>query len=135
MLAPSQPANAMVATSIINKRWRQVDSQRSRPLLINVCQHTEGELMIQSTRAGLRRCHLAFAVANFLLNRRFVTATVGNCSDCWKLRRVARNMTENVLSILIVMFSVQLQQTEISDRKLFIFQHGSTEVKNKQLSL
>ena len=31
-------------------------------------------------------------------------------------------MTENALSILIVIFSVQLQQTEISDRKLFIFQ-------------
>ena len=31
---------------------------------------------------------------------------------------------ENALSILIVIFSVQLQQTEISDRKLFIFQHG-----------
>ena len=30
-------------------------------------------------------------------------------------------MTENTLSILIVNFSVQLQQTEISERKLFIF--------------
>ena len=65
-------------------------------------------------------------------------------SNCWKLRhlleaavsagrleveaatgcRQARNMTENALSILIVILSVQLQQTEISDRKLFIFQHG-----------
>ena len=46
--------------------------------------------------------------------------------DCWTLRRVAgeaHNMTENALSIFII-FSVQLQQTEISDRKLFIFQHG-----------
>ena len=46
--------------------------------------------------------------------------------NCWKLRRVAgkaRNMTENALSILII-FSKQLQQTETSDRKLFIFQHG-----------
>ena len=34
-------------------------------------------------------------------------------------------MMENVLSILIIIFSVQLQQTEISDRKLFIFQHGT----------
>ena len=34
-------------------------------------------------------------------------------------------MMENALSILIVIFSVQLQQTEISDRKLFIFQHGT----------
>ena len=40
-----------------------------------------------------------------------VTATAGGCSDCWKLRRVAskaRNMTENKLSILIVIFSIQL---------------------------
>ena len=54
--------------------------------------------------------------------------TVGSCGDCWKLRRVfgkALTMTENVLSILIVIFSVQLQQTETSDRKLCIFQHGS----------
>ena len=36
-----------------------------------------------------------------------VMATVGGCSDCWKLQRVAgeaRNMTENALSILIVIF-------------------------------
>ena len=36
-----------------------------------------------------------------------VTATAGGCSDCWKLRWVAgeaRNMTENALSILIVIF-------------------------------
>ena len=33
-------------------------------------------------------------------------------------------MTENALSILIVIFSVQLQQTEISERKLFIFHLG-----------
>ena len=32
-------------------------------------------------------------------------------------------MTENVHSILII-FSVQLQQTETSDRKLSIFQHS-----------
>ena len=83
--------------------------------------------MTQSTRAGLGRRHLAFAVANSLLNRRFATATVGSCDDCWKLRRVAgkaRNMTKNAISISIVIFFVQLQQTEISDRKLFIFQHG-----------
>ena len=30
-------------------------------------------------------------------------------------------MTENALSILSVILSVQLQQTEISERKLFIF--------------
>ena len=33
-------------------------------------------------------------------------------------------MTENALSILIIIFSVELQQTEISVRKLFLFQHG-----------
>ena len=44
-------------------------------------------------------------------------------SNCWKLWRVAgeaRNMTENDLSILIVIFFVQLQQTVPSDRKLCI---------------
>ena len=53
-----------------------------------------------------------------------VTATAGSCGDCWNLRRVAgeaRNMTENALSILIVIFSLQLQQTETSDRKLCFF--------------
>ena len=52
-------------------------------------------------------------------------ATSGSCGDCWKLRRVAGkayNMIEKALSILIVIFSIQLQQTETSDRKLFIFQ-------------
>ena len=70
---------------------------------------------------------IAFAVVNCVLNRRFAAVTVGSCSDCWRLRQVAdeaRNITENALSILIVIFSLQLQQTEISDRKLFIFQHG-----------
>ena len=50
--------------------------------------------------------------------------TVGSCGDSWKLRRVAgeaSNMSENALSILIVIFSAQLQQKEISERKLFIF--------------
>ena len=78
--------------------------------------------------AGIGRRHLAFAVANCVLNRRFAAVTVGSrsCGDSWKLRRVAgkaRNMMENALFILIIIFSVQLQQTEISDRKLFIFQH------------
>ena len=44
-----------------------------------------------------------------------------------KLRRIAgeaHNMIENALYILIVIFSIQLQQTEISERKLFIFHHG-----------
>ena len=35
-------------------------------------------------------------------------------------------MMENALSILIVIFSVQLQQTEISERKRFIFHRGHT---------
>ena len=94
----------------------------------SINKHTANELTIQPTRAGLGRCHFAFAVANCLLNRRFATATVGSRGVCWKLRRVAskaHNMTENALSILIVIFSIQLQQTEISDRKLFIFQHCS----------
>ena len=33
-------------------------------------------------------------------------------------------MTENALSILIVIFSAELQQTKISERKLFIFHLG-----------
>ena len=36
-----------------------------------------------------------------------VTATAGGCGNCWKLRRVpgeARNMMENALYILIVIF-------------------------------
>ena len=37
-------------------------------------------------------------------------------------------MTENALSILSVIFSVQLQQTEISERKLFIFHLGPPTV-------
>ena len=35
-------------------------------------------------------------------------------------------MTENALSILIAIFSIQLQQTEISERKLFIFHQGNS---------
>ena len=75
----------------------------------------------------LGRCHLAFAVAHCALNPSFAPVTVGSCGDSWKLRRVpgeASNMTENTLSIFIVIFSAQLQQTEISERKLFIFQVG-----------
>ena len=72
----------------------------------------------------LARRHLAFAVANCALNPRFAAVTVGSCGDSWKLQWVAgeaSNMTENALSILINIFSTQLQQTEISERKLFIF--------------
>ena len=35
-------------------------------------------------------------------------------------------MTKNALSILIVIFSVQLQQTKMSDRKSFILKHGNS---------
>ena len=95
MLAPSQPANVTVTTSIINKCWRQVNPPMrwSQPLLINVCQHTVDESTIQSTRAGLGRHHLAFAVANCLWNQRFATATVGSCGDCWKLWRLLEATT------------------------------------------
>ena len=96
-----QPTNATVVTSIN---------------LINVLS-TYRQLINR-----LARCH--FAVANGALNPRFAAVTIGSCGDSWKLRRVAgeaSNMTENALSILIVIFSVQLQQTEISERKLFIF--------------
>ena len=44
-------------------------------------------------------------------------------------------MTENALSILIVIFSAQLQQTEISERKLFIFHLGGTGLSIGQLTL
>ena len=53
--------------------------------------------------------------------------TVGHCGNGLKLQRIAgkaRNMMENALSILIVIFSIPLQQTEISERKLFIFYLG-----------
>ena len=94
-----------------------------------LCQHTvdtDDESAIQSTMVWLGRCHLAFAVANGVLNLRFSAATVGGCGNGRKLRRVAgeaRNMTENALSIGII-FSVHRQQTEISERKLFIFHLG-----------
>ena len=74
----------------------------------------------------LERRYLAFAVANCVFNLRFAAAlldaaaTAGSCGGL--LARPA--MTENALSILSVRFSVQLQQTEISERKLFIFHLG-----------
>ena len=81
----------------------------------------------ESTMVWLERRHLAFAVANCVFNLMFAAVTVGSCGDSWKLCRVAgeaSNMTGNALSILIVIFSAQLQQTEISERKLFIFHLG-----------
>ena len=79
----------------------------------------------------LEKRHLAFAVANCVFNLRFAAVPVGSCGDSWKLRRVAgeaSNMTENALSILIVIFSAQLQQNEIPERKLFIFHLGSAPI-------
>ena len=90
----------------------------------------------QINRLGRR--HLAFAVAHCALNPRFAAVTVGSCGDSWKLRRVAgeaSNMTENALSILIVIFSAQLQQTEISERKLFIFHLGRRGVFRRGVSI
>ena len=62
-----------------------------------------------------------------------VAATVGSCGDCWKLRRLLEAETscwrgpqydgKCSLYILIVIFFVQLQQTETSDRKLFILNY------------
>ena len=135
MSEPSRLANKTVASSItinvgssrhaavttsINKRLSTYSRYRRR---------ITNTLRIQSTMVwlGRRHRHLAFAVANGVLNLRFSAATVGCCGDGWKLRRVAgeaRNMTENALSISIVIFSVHLQQTEISERKLFIFHLG-----------
>ena len=40
-------------------------------------------------------------------------------------------MTKNALSILSVIFSVQLRQTEISERKPFIF-HLGVEIDRKE---
>ena len=85
-----------------------------------LCQHADDKSLIESTMVWHERRHLAFAVANCVLNLRFA-------AHCWTLRRIAgeaRNMTENALSILSVIFFVQLQQTEISERKLFIFHLG-----------
>ena len=64
------------------------------------------------------------------------TATVGSCGDRWKLRRVAgkaHNMTENALSVLIFIFSVQLQQTVTSDRKKAVYFPARTTVMSQWL--
>ena len=42
-------------------------------------------------------------------------------------------MTENALSILILIFSVQLKQTKISERKLFIFHLGHHEGASSEM--
>ena len=106
--------------------------------LINkcLCQHADDKSLIESTMVWLERRHLAFAVANCVFNLRFAAALSDCCGVPQRFaaarrtlqrRRIAgeaRNMTENALSILIVIFSAELQQTEISERKLFIFHFG-----------
>ena len=90
-----------------------------------LCQHADDK---SSIMVWLGRRHLAFAVANCVLNLRFASAlldaavTAGSCDGLlarpaiwWKIFFI----------FLIVIFSVQLQQTEISERKLFIFHLGS----------
>ena len=95
MLAPSRPANA----TSINKRlstYRRID------YTVN--------------KGGAWKTPFAFAVADCVLNQVC-------CGDYWKLRWVAGeacNMTENALSILII-FSVQLQQTEKLRQKAVYF--------------
>ena len=84
---------------------------------------TASDLETTSQFGTWKRMRERFSEVQQLLE---VAETVGSYVDCWKLRWVAgeaSNRMENALSILIVIFSVQLQQTETSDRKLFIFQH------------
>ena len=85
---------------------------------------TSGDLETSSQFGTWKRMRLHQRLQQLLE----VAATVRSYSNCWKLRRVAveaHNMTENALSILILIFSAQLQQTETSDRKLFIFHLGA----------
>ena len=120
MVATSMTIN--VVTSTINVATMVATSINKR-----LCQHADDKSLIESTMVWPERRHLAFAVAYCVFNLRFVAVPVGSCGDSWKLRRVAgeaSNMTENALSILNVIFSAQLQQTEISERKLFIFHLG-----------
>ena len=126
-----------------NRRWRRRDRRyrRERDAMLNsvlngdwsnsvpgrkIPEGPEGMSTYRQRIDRLARHHLEFSVANCALNPRFAAVTVGTCGDS-KLRRVAgeaSNITENTLSILIVILSVQLQQTEISERKLFIFHLG-----------
>ena len=121
MFLPTRPTNRTVVTSIINKRWHQVNPpmQWSRPLLINICQHTVDE----STIVNKGR---AWKMPSCICSCQLCIKWEVCCSDSWKLWLVdgeAHNMTENALSILII-FSVRLQQTKISQRKPFLFQHS-----------
>ena len=80
-----------VMTSI-NKSWRQHDGCPSITInvatsTINVatyinkclCQHGDEKSLIESTMVWLGRCHLAFAVANCVLNLRFAAALLQVC--------------------------------------------------------
>ena len=96
------PANAMVVTSI-NLINLYVNIQTTNP-------------WAWKTPSCICSCQLCFKLEVC-------------CGGSWKLCRVAGDMTENALSILIVIFSVQLQQTEISERKLFIFHLGLHRAK------
>ena len=114
-----------------NKRWLQVDTPRSRPLLINVY------VNIQTTnrRYSQQWCGLEdkFCSCQLCIKSEVCCGTVGRCGNGWNLEAATgcwrpgedRNMTENALSIIII-FSVQLQQTEISERKLFSFHYGGS---------
>ena len=104
----SRLSNKTVASSITINITTSINKRpRSRPLLINVY------VNIKSIQTTNRRYSQQWCIKSEVC-----------CGDGWELRRVAseaHNMMENALSIWIVIFSVHLQQTEILERKLFIF--------------
>ena len=62
-----------------------------------------------------------------------VKSTAAGCGNCWKLRRVTgkvRNMTENDLSILIVIFSYNYnkQRPQTESCVLFCKDHSHTGI-------
>ena len=87
-------------------RWRgggandpafSVDLTRSRAIfrdpeilyiIRGTCSTSQGD-PDSSFPYGIGRCHLAFAVANCVLNWRFAV----DCSDCWKLRQLLEAAT------------------------------------------
>ena len=96
MLSPSRPTNSMVATSI-NKQYSQ------------------------QGRAGRR--HLAFAVANCVLNRRFAAATIGSCGGLPERPEIWGKMLFLFNCHFFCSTSTN-RDLSLSDIKLFIFQHG-----------
>ena len=111
-IGASQLANTMVATSIT------INVATST---INVCQHADDKLLISQQWCGLEDAS-CICSCQLCIYSEVCCGTVGRCGDGWKLRRItgeARNMMENALSILIVIFSVQLQQTEISEKTVY----------------